>query len=53
MREICCNCRYNTYEPDGKGIRNGKFYCGNENSAEYGSPTFADDTCDDWEEKEQ
>lgn len=28
MREICCNCRYNTYEPDGKGIRNGKFYCG-------------------------
>jgi len=29
-----------------------EFYCGNEDSDEYGVPTFYDDTCEEWEEKE-
>ena len=52
MKECCGNCKYNKYAPDGNGVRNGKFYCGNEESSEYGVPTFYDDSCDDWEEKE-
>ena len=52
MKECCGNCKYNKYSPDGKGMRNGKFYCDNEESLEYGTPTFYDDVCDDFEEKE-
>ena len=52
MKECCGNCKYNKYAPEGKGMRNGKFYCDNEDSLEYGTPTFYDDSCDDFEEKE-
>lgn len=28
------------------------FYCGNEESENYGASTFYDDSCNEWEEKE-
>ena len=37
-------------KPQNKGYV--EFCCGNEESDEYGTPTFYDDTCDSWEEKE-
>lgn len=53
VKECCGNCKYNTVEWKGVYItHNISFYCGNENSTEYGSPTFYDDSCDDYEEKE-
>ena len=53
VKEVCGTCKYNQYSPDGNGIRNkGGFYCGNERSENCGVPTFYDDTCDEWEEKE-
>lgn len=53
MNKCCGNCKYNKYTPDGRnGSMNGKFYCGNEDSEEYGVPTFYDDSCDDFEEKD-
>ena len=53
MREVCGTCKYNIRDfskPQEKGYI--KFCCGNENSDYCGVPTFYDDTCDDWEEKE-
>lgn len=53
MREICGTCKYNKRNysnPQGMGYI--EFCCGKEDSEEYGVPTFYDDTCDDWEEKE-
>ena len=38
------------YVYNGKGYA--EFCCGNEDSEEYGVPTFFDDTCDYFEEKE-
>lgn len=52
MKKECRNCKFNKYSPDGDGIRNHKWYCGNEYSENYGVPTFWDETCDDFEEKE-
>lgn len=46
MKECCGTCKYNRYS------REDGFSCGNEDSTEYGSPTFYDDVCDDWEEKD-
>lgn len=52
-REECCGrCKYNKYSADGDGARNGTFYCGHENSLEYGVPTSYDDVCDDFEPKD-
>lgn len=53
-KEECCGtCKWNMYDPDGSGMRNGAgFYCGNENSENCGVPTFYDDECEEWEEKE-
>jgi hypothetical protein len=51
MKEVCGNCKYNKRDfskPQGYI----EFCCGNENSEEYGIPTFFDDTCDAWEDKE-
>lgn len=42
--KICGNCAHNTYD-------NGDFICGNENSDNYGVPTFYDDSCVDFEEE--
>lgn len=53
MRECCGNCKYNKRDfskPQGKGYS--EFCCGNEDSENYSVPTFWDDTCDDFEEKE-
>ena len=53
MREICGNCSHNKRDyskPQGKGYM--EFCCGNEESTEYGVPTFYDDSCDCFEEKE-
>ena len=53
MREICGTCTYNRYDNDGSGVRqSGGFYCGNENSECCGCPTFYDDSCEDWSEKD-
>ena len=53
MKEICGNCKFNKYDPDGSGVRrSGCFYCTNERSENYAVPTFKDDTCDEYEPKE-
>ena len=51
-REICGECRYNKRDfskPQNKG--HAEFYCGNEDSENYGIPTMYDDSCEDFEEK--
>lgn len=53
MKEVCGNCKYNKRDfskPQNTGYA--EFCCGNEDSEEYGVPTFYDDSCDEWEEKE-
>jgi hypothetical protein len=53
MKECCGNCKHNKRDfskPQGEGYID--FTCDNEESTEYGAPTFYDDVCDDWEEKE-
>jgi hypothetical protein len=53
MKECCGNCRYNKRDfskPQNRGYS--EFCCGNEESDNYSVPTFYDDTCDDFEEKE-
>lgn len=49
MREVCGTCKHNKRTFDGHC--NAEFCCGNENSDNYSVPTFYDDTCDDWEDK--
>ncbi len=54
QREKCGNCKYNRHSNDGNnGMMRGSFYCGNEDADMYGVPTFYDDVCDDYEEKEE
>ena len=53
MREVCGNCKHNKRDfskPQDDAYSD--FCCGNEDSGNYGVPTFWDDTCDDFEEKE-
>lgn len=53
-REICGNCKWNRRDfskPQDKGYI--EFSCGNEDGEYFGVPTFFDDTCDDWESKEE
>lgn len=50
MREVCGTCKYNKRTYDGHC--NAEFCCGNEESDYCGVPTFYDDTCDEWEDKE-
>lgn len=51
--ECCGTCKWNKYDPDGSGVRQkGGFYCSNEQSMDCGCPTFYDDGCDDWEDKD-
>lgn len=53
----CCNCKHNKYIKDSKiymldeqGKRKvAKFFCSNKNSKYNGDPTLYDDTCDQWE----
>ena len=52
-KEMCGNCKWNRRDfskPQNEGYA--EFCCGNENGEYYGVPTFFDDTCDDWEDKE-
>ena len=50
MKEVCGTCKHNKRSYDGHC--NSEFCCGNEESDNFSVPTFYDDTCDDWEEKE-
>ena len=53
MREVCGNCKHNKRDflkPQNENYSS--FCCGNEDSDNYGVPTFYDDACDDFEEKE-
>jgi hypothetical protein len=53
MKECCRNCKHNKRDfskPQNKGYS--EFCCGNEESDNYSVPTFWDDVCDDFEEKE-
>lgn len=45
--ECCGNCKYNSCS--GRD----KFYCGNKESDNYGTPTAYDDVCEDYEDKEE
>ena len=52
-REICGECKYNKRDfskPQNSGYL--EFCCGNEDSDCYGIPTMYDDSCDDFEEKD-
>ena len=46
-REICGECKYNKYSTTEK-----EFYCSNTDSDNYGIPTMYDDSCEDFEEKD-
>ena len=53
MREICGECKYNKRDfskPQNSGYA--EFCCGNEDSDCYGVPIMYDDSCDDFEEKD-
>ena len=53
MREICGECKYNKRDfskPQNSGYA--EFCCSNEDSDCYGIPTMYDDSCDDFEEKD-
>lgn len=51
---VCGNCKYSQYDYDGSGVRrNGGYYCSNESSVNCGVPTFYDDSCEEFEEKEE
>ena len=52
-REICGKCKYN--KRDFSKPQNSvytEFYCSNEDSDCYGIPTMYDDSCEDFEEKD-
>ena len=54
MHEVCGECKYN--ERDFSKPQNSdyeEFCCGNKDSDNYGLLTMYDDSCDDFEEKEQ
>ena len=52
MEKHCRTCKHNTPEYEG-GTREVKdFYYDNEESEYYGLPTAYDDSCEDWEGKE-
>ena len=46
----CGECKYN--RRDWTNEQNPDFYCGNEESENYGYNTGYSDGCEDWEEKE-
>ena len=48
----CGTCKHNTPEYEGGTRKVKDFYCDNEESEYYGLPTTYDDSCEDWEEKE-
>ena len=53
MKECCGTCKSNKRDfsnPQKKGYA--EFCCGNEESDNYSVPTFYDDYCEDYEEKE-
>ena len=53
MREVCGNCKHNKRDFSKTQNENySSFCCGNEDSENYGVPTFYDDACDDFEEEE-
>lgn len=53
MREVCGNCKHNKRDFSKPQNENySSFCCGNEDSENYGVPTFYDDVCDDFEEKD-
>lgn len=54
MKQMCGECKYNKRDfskPQDSGYS--KFCCGNEDSENYGVPTFYDDSCDDFEGREE
>ena len=46
-REICGECKYNKYSTTEK-----EFYCSNTDSDNYGIATMYDESCEDFEEKD-
>ena len=54
QRMICGTCKWNHLELEGTGlVASVEFYCRNEDSANYGAPNLYDDSCEDWEEKDE
>ena len=54
MREICGECKHNKRDfskPQNSGYA--EFCCGNEDSDNYGVPTMYDDSCEDFEKKNE
>lgn len=45
--EVCGECKHNKYD-----LWDDAFFCTNERSENCGCPTFYNDTCDEYEEKE-
>ena len=54
QRMICGTCKWNHLELEGTGlVASVEFYCRNEDSVNYGAPNLYDDSCEDWEEKDE
>ena len=51
MREVCGNCKHNKRAVD-EYSQCEWWCCGNEESDKYCVPTFYDDTCEDWEKRD-
>lgn len=49
MKEVCGTCKFN--RRDWTNPKNPDFYCGNEESDNYGYNTAYSDGCEDWEER--
>ena len=50
--KLCGECNWNQAVREWYGGRwHWRFFCDNEDSDNYGSPTAYDDGCDDWEER--
>lgn len=52
MTNQCNTCKYNTPEYEGETRKPKDFYCGNAESENYGLPTAYDDSCEEYEQKE-
>lgn len=53
MKECCGTCKFNKRDfskPQNRGYA--EFCCENEEGDNYGVPTYYDDVCDDWRDKD-
>lgn len=53
QEKLCGTCKWNRHEKQRCGIHFfDNYFCGNEDSDNYQSPTAYGDGCDDWEKRD-